>query len=124
MRIHFDLDKANIRPDVLKTLDSIVVVMKKNIELTIVINGYCDWRGTAQYNQALSEQRSASVVAYLASKGIDKKRMQPNGYGKTKFTNMCSEGVECTDYEQQQNRRVEMWFPAPKTIATTSAVNK
>ncbi|HWY98392.1 MAG TPA: OmpA family protein [Bacteroidia bacterium] len=124
MSIHFDLDKATIRPDAIKMLDSIVAVMKNNPEISLNVNGYCDWRGTVLYNQVLSEQRSASTVNYLVSKGIGRKRMLPKGYGKTKFLNMCSEGVECTDIEQEKNRRAEMWFTTAKTVAIISAQNK
>ena len=121
MSIHFDLDKAAIRPEAATRLDSIVKVMQQNPEISLTVNGYCDWRGTTLYNQVLSENRSDATVDYLVSKGIDKKRMIAKGYGKTKFLNMCTEGVECTDLEQAQNRRAEMMFTTPKTVTVTSS---
>jgi len=120
MSIHFDLDLATIRPEAAKRLDSIAKVMEQNPDLILTVNGYCDWRGTTIYNQVLSEKRSAATVDYIASKGIDKKRMLAKGYGKTKFLNMCTEGVECTDMEQEKNRRAEMSFSTPKATTVTS----
>jgi outer membrane protein OmpA-like peptidoglycan-associated protein len=120
MPIHFDYDKAIIRNDAAKTLDSIVLILRRNPKLSLNVNGYCDARGTLPYNQILSNQRSVAAVNYIISKGIDKKRMFPKGYGKTNFVNRCLDGVSCSDNEQEQNRRVEMLFMNNKSklIAT------
>jgi len=120
MRIPFDFNRSNIRPDAARTLDSIAIVLHKNRNLNMMVNGYCDSRGTYPYNQTLSEQRSKATVKYLVSKGIAKKRLVPKGYGKTKFLNQCSDGVVCTDDQQEVNRRVEMWFTPTKTEAVST----
>jgi len=120
MRIPFDFNKSNIRPDAARILDSIAKVLRKTPGVSMTVNGYCDSRGTFPYNQTLSEQRSKATVNYLVSKGIAKKRLVPKGYGKTKFLNQCSDGVVCTDDEQEVNRRVEMWFMPAKAITVSS----
>ncbi len=120
MRIPFDFNKSNIRPDAAIILDSIIAVMHANPGLRMNVNGYCDSRGTYPYNQVLSEQRSKATVTYMVSKGIARKRLTPKGYGKTKFLNGCSDGVTCTDTEEGVNRRVEMWFMPVKTVAVSS----
>ncbi len=122
-RVHFDFDKYNIRPDAEVTLDSVVSLMKKYPEVKILLNGYCDSRGSIAYNIVLSSERSKSALNYLAAKGISKTRMSPKGYGKTHYLNRCSEGVTCSDFEHQENRRVEVIYENYKNTAT-SLVNK
>jgi outer membrane protein OmpA-like peptidoglycan-associated protein len=120
MRVHFDFNKYEIRPGDAKTLDSIIVILRKNPDMNLTVNGYCDWRGTIPYNQTLSDYRSTAIVNYMVSKGISKRRMLPKGYGKTNFMNTCTDGVSCSDAEQEVNRRAEMWFMPAKTGAVSS----
>ena len=121
--IHFDFDKYAIRPDAAHVLDSIARLMKKNSQMVIDLNGYCDSRGTVPYNETLSVHRSQAAENYLASKGISRSRMVPKGYGKTHFVNKCVENVPCTDDEQEQNRRVEMQFSNSKKSNVVSSDN-
>jgi outer membrane protein OmpA-like peptidoglycan-associated protein len=118
--IHFDFDKYAIRPDAAHVLDSIASLMKKNSQMVIDLNGYCDSRGTVPYNETLSVHRSEAAENYLVSKGINRSRMKPRGYGKTHFVNKCVENVPCTDNEQEQNRRVEMPFTNSKKAIVSS----
>lgn len=120
IRIHFDFDKYNIRPGDAKILDSVAIYMDRNPGLHVNLNGYCDSRGTYQYNMVLSNKRSNSAENYLAAKGISRKRMHPKGYGKTNFINRCTDGVICSDIEQEQNRRVEILFTPPKNGIVSS----
>jgi outer membrane protein OmpA-like peptidoglycan-associated protein len=70
--------------------------------MRIEISGHTDNKGSAQYNQTLSESRSKSVVDYLISKGIAKERLEYKGYGLTQpmASNDNEEG-------RQLNRRTE-----------------
>jgi OOP family OmpA-OmpF porin len=101
--VHFDFDKANIRPEDAAILDEAVDVLKQNPNVTIDVNGYCDAIGTVRYNQRLSERRANAVAMYLEDHGIDSKRLIPQGFGKTDFvaTNKTADG-------RAQNRRVEL----------------
>jgi len=107
-KVYFDFDRYNIRPDAAIILDSIARAMKENTGMKVVINAYCDSRGSYSYNQVLSERRAESTVNYLANKGINRKRMVGTGYGKTHFVNKCADGVVCTSDEHALNRRSEM----------------
>ena len=51
--------------------------------LKIEIGGHTDSKGSDEYNMKLSQGRAESAVAYLVKNGIDKKRVQPKGYGRT-----------------------------------------
>jgi outer membrane protein OmpA-like peptidoglycan-associated protein len=56
----------------------------------------------------LSKNRAKSCVDYIISKGISKNRIFAQGFGETKLTNNCSNGVPCTKDEHQKNRRTEV----------------
>ena len=101
--VHFDFDKAKIRPDAEPILDEAADILKQNPNVTVEVNGYCDAIGTVAYNLKLSQRRSAAVVNYLEGKGIPGDRLEPHGYGKTDFvaSNKTAEG-------RAQNRRVEL----------------
>lgn len=100
--VFYDFDKATLRPESAKELDALSVLMKENPALRIEIGSHTDDRGAEEYNQQLSEARAASVVAYLAGKGIAPGRMVAKGYGET--TPIATNG---TEEGRQQNRRTE-----------------
>ena len=73
--------------------------------INIEIQSHTDSRGSAESNRSLSQRRAQSVVDYLVSKGITRKRLVARGYGETRLTNRCKDGVSCSDSEHQANRR-------------------
>ncbi|HWB62702.1 MAG TPA: OmpA family protein, partial [Chitinophagales bacterium] len=109
--IYYDLDKWYIRPDAAKELDKLVKVLKDNPTLEIELSSHTDCRATAKYNQLLSSRRAEAAVAYIASQGVDAKRMIAAGYGESRLVNKCacegSYAVPCTEEEHQENRRTE-----------------
>lgn len=109
--IYYDLDKWYIRPDAAKELDKLVKVLQDNPTLEIELSSHTDCRATAKYNASLSSKRAESAVQYIASQGVDIKRMIAAGYGESRLVNKCEcEGtvaVPCTDEEHQENRRTE-----------------
>ena len=58
---------------------------------------------TRRINQILSENRAKSVMDYLITKGIDKKRLKATGYGDTKPVIADAQ----TEEDHQKNRRTE-----------------
>ncbi|RRB04563.1 flagellar motor protein MotB [Larkinella rosea] len=105
--IYYDLDKWTIRSDASRELDKLVATMQKYPSLTVELRSHTDSRGDAVYNRYLSAQRANSVVSYLASKGISRKRMVAAGYGESLLLNNCTNDVDCTEAEHQRNRRTE-----------------
>jgi len=82
-RIHFALGSAVINDASKPTLDTIVVAMKTS-EVHVAIEGHTDARGTADYNQTLSERRANAVKAYLEAAGIAPRRLRPVGFGASR----------------------------------------
>lgn len=79
--ITFDVDKANIKPEYQPILDEAASTLKAKPDVKVVITGYTDNTGAADYNMGLSERRAKSVMEYFASKGIAANRMQAVGRG-------------------------------------------
>lgn len=105
--IYYDFDKATIREDASKDLLKLVQFLEDNPKLKIELNSHTDARGTAKYNDNLSQARADSVIKFLITKGINPNRLIAKGYGETKLVNGCEDGVNCTEAEHQQNRRTE-----------------
>jgi OOP family OmpA-OmpF porin len=98
----FEVNKADLRPQVFPALDNAVEVMMKNPDLKVEIQGHTDSTGPAAYNQALSERRARSVYDYLVERGVPSGRLIIKGYGLTRpaYPNTTKEG-------RAKNRRVE-----------------
>lgn len=103
--IYYDLDKADIRPDAAKVLDSLATILTNNPTLVIELASHTDSRSDEAYNLKLSQRRAQSCVDYLVKKGIAKARLQAVGYGESKLINDCADGVDCTEEQHQENRR-------------------
>lgn len=82
--IFYDFDKATLRPESKTSLDELVKLLNENPNVTIELSAHCDYKGSAEYNKALSQRRAESVVNYLIEKGIARERLTPVGYGKEK----------------------------------------
>jgi peptidoglycan-associated lipoprotein len=80
--IHFDYDKADIRPSDQALLDRKAAIMAANPTLRVRIAGNADERGSDEYNLALGNRRAAAAKRYLAGKGIDESRIEVISYGE------------------------------------------
>jgi outer membrane protein OmpA-like peptidoglycan-associated protein len=105
--IYYDFDKWNIRPDAAVELDKLVKILVDNPTISIELGSHTDSRGTAQYNETLSQKRAEAAVEYIISRGIDASRITAKGYGENVPVNECVYGAKCTDEQFQMNRRTE-----------------
>lgn len=79
--VRFDTNKATLTMTAQENLDKLVPVFKQYPNTNIVIFGYTDSTGPADYNLTLSGQRAASVKQYLGTKGISTSRISTEGMG-------------------------------------------
>jgi len=104
--IFFEYDKSTITPQASAELDKVVFVMTRFPNVKIKIESHTDSRGKDAYNRKLSDDRAKSTQTYILSKGIDSSRIQSAiGYGESRLTNKCANGVKCTEEEHLANRR-------------------
>jgi OOP family OmpA-OmpF porin len=106
-KIQFEYDKAIILPVSHGILDEVVKVMNDNPHVKKVrVEGHAsdEGRGDAanEYNKRLSDSRAKAVMEYLASKGVDKARLESVGYGVDKPV-----AGNDTEEGREKNRRVE-----------------
>ena len=80
--VYFAFDSSSLNAEAVAALDSQAAWLKKNPKVNAVVNGYCDKRGTAEYNLALGERRAEAVKQYLVSQGVCEKRLSTVSYGK------------------------------------------
>ena len=105
--IYYDFDKDFIRKESEPQLNKVLKFLSENPTAIVEISSHTDARASFEYNIDLSQRRANSVVNWLIAKGIPKERMKPVGYGETMVLNGCVDGVKCTEFEHQRNRRTE-----------------
>ena len=77
--------------------------MQERPDARFVVEGHTDAQGEDAYNLKLSEDRAASVVAWLAEHGVDAARLTPQGFGESRPV-----ADNATETGRQLNRRVEV----------------
>jgi peptidoglycan-associated lipoprotein len=96
----FDYDTYDIRNDAQGVLAKDASFLVSHPDIKVVIGGYCDERGSNEYNLALGQNRADAAKNALVQAGVAANRIRGVSYGKEKP--FCSESTEeCW----QQNRR-------------------
>ncbi len=96
----FDYDTYDIRSDAQATLSRDASYLAGHPGVKVAIGGYCDERGSNEYNLALGQSRADAAKNALVTAGVATNRIRVVSYGKEKP--FCSESTEeCW----QQNRR-------------------
>ena len=81
-RVFFDYDSSELDADAQELLQDQVAWLKQHSNVSVIIEGHCDERGTREYNLALGEKRAQSVKNYLISLGVSEARVSTISYGK------------------------------------------
>jgi peptidoglycan-associated lipoprotein len=100
--VFFDYDSYSVRPDAQSTITQDASFLQSHPNAKILIAGYCDDRGSEEYNLALGQNRANSAKTALTQAGVDASRIRTISYGKEKQF--------CTQEEEscwQQNRRAQ-----------------
>ena len=100
-RIYFAQDSAKLDSVAMATLDNQAAWLNRNPSWLIKLQGFADDSGSESKMKTLSQQRADATMAYLASKGVDARRMWARGYGNDREVRDCTER-SC----KVQNRRV------------------
>jgi len=104
---YFDYDKSDIRSDARDALTRDATLLKQifaqDPQFTVVVEGHCDERGSAEYNLALGDRRASSARDFLVQLGVPSDRLKTISYGK--------ERPQCTEANEscwQRNRRAHL----------------
>ena len=90
--IFFDYDTADLRSDAQATLAKDASYLVAHPDIKVVIGGYCDERGSDEYNLALGQNRANSAKTALINAGVAANRIRVISYGKEKP--FCTESTE------------------------------
>ncbi len=104
---YFDYNQHTLRSDAISTLaaDSkeLAEILQQYPGYKLKIEGYCDERGSAEYNVALGDARAKAAKDYLVNAGVSANQLDTVSYGK--------ENPVCTEHDEscwQKNRRVHI----------------
>ena len=101
--VNFKAGSAELIPSSLKTLDNAIAGLKRNAKAKVEIEGHTSSEGSDELNQTLSEERAASVRAYMIKKGISPDRVTAVGYGPSR-----PKADNSTEAGRKANRRIEI----------------
>ena len=114
--ILFGFDQSNLSDDAKTSLNKLVKILNDYPDTNIEVQGHTDSKGSAAYNQDLSERRANTVSVYLDGKNIKAGRLSIKGFGESapKYENDTAEG-------RTENRRVEFLITANDKMKAEAA---
>jgi peptidoglycan-associated lipoprotein len=74
--VFFGFDQYNVNASERPKISEIAEFMKSNVKARLLIEGYCDWKGTPDYNKSLGDRRATTVKQYLVELGCDGNRIE------------------------------------------------
>ncbi|MGA2215159.1 MAG: OmpA family protein [Bryobacteraceae bacterium] len=103
----FDYDMSEIRADGRDALTRDAALLKQIFQqdpnFSVVVEGHCDERGSAEYNLALGDRRATAAKDFLVQLGVPADHLKTISYGK--------ERPQCTEASEdcwQKNRRAHL----------------
>ncbi len=82
--VFFAFDDYSLSDEAMATLGENARIIKEHPEVTYLIEGHCDERGTVEYNLALGEKRAKAVRDYLVAIGVPASQLRITSYGEEK----------------------------------------
>jgi len=114
--VNFEFNKSSLTINAKTILDQVADALVARPDIKVEVDGHTDAKGSDSYNQQLSEKRAASVMRYLAGKGVEAARMTAVGFGETQPV-----ADNETDEGRELNRRVELKVLESNGGVTTEA---
>jgi peptidoglycan-associated lipoprotein len=95
--VYFGFDSSSISASERAKLQQAADYLEANPSHHLLIEGHCDWYGTAEYNLALGDRRAGSVSNYLGTLGITPLRIETLSKGSLEATSGLSKGEASED---------------------------
>ncbi|MBE0474102.1 OmpA family protein [Rhodoferax sp.] len=99
----FGTDLSRLTADGMRSAQKLANVLQQNPQRNVLIEGFTDSTGAADYNQGLSERRAGAVRTALLELGVARERIDMRGYGES-FPVAANDSAA----NRQLNRRVEI----------------
>ena len=100
--VYFDFDQSAIKASEREKLKAAKDYLDKNPGYRLLLEGHCDWRGTAEYNLGLGDRRAAATKKYLLSLGVAADRLETLSKGSLEAAKNADEATAAKD------RRVDL----------------
>ncbi|MBM3852967.1 MAG: flagellar motor protein MotB [Verrucomicrobia bacterium] len=107
----FDFDKSDIKASEREKLKAAKEYLEKNPTFRLLLEGHCDWRGTAEYNLGLGDRRAAATRKHLQSLGVAAERLETLSKGSLEAAKNADEATMAKD------RRVDLIVVNPAAAA-------
>ena len=110
--VYFDFDKSDIKAPERTKLQAAKEYLAKNPTYRLLLEGHCDWRGTAEYNLGLGDRRANAARKYLQSIGVAVDKVETLSKGSLEAAKNADDAAMAKD------RRVELVIVNPKPLAS------
>jgi peptidoglycan-associated lipoprotein len=100
--VYFEFDKSTLSVAERAKLAKAADYLKTNATRRVLVEGHCDWRGTAEYNLGLGERRAKAAKTYLASLGVEDSRIATVSKGDLEAV------TNGTDDQMKEDRRADL----------------
>lgn len=115
--VFFETDKFSISNSEKQKLDKFISSLDTSQIYSISIYGYCDDRGSINYNQALSEKRANSIKTFFLSNGFESEKIKTiSGKGEIELPPISNEKIGAI---RSKNRRVSIAINNPELEVTS-----
>jgi len=95
--VYFDFDRYNVKDAERSKLQAAKDYLDKNPQYRILLEGHCDWRGTAEYNLALGDRRAGAAKKYLIAIGVPAAKIETLSKGSEEASKNADEGTMAKD---------------------------
>ena len=102
-RLRFETGSATLAPESEGQLRNLAAILGAYPEVHAKIGGYTDSTGNDDANKTLSENRARNVMNQLVALGVDKGRLESEGYGEEHPV-----ASNATEAGRAQNRRIAL----------------
>ncbi len=99
--VYFNKGRYSLSPETQEILKRKALWLMKNPDLTVLLEGHTDERGTKEYNFALGDLRAGAVKSFLIRQGIESPRLIAVSYGNERPIDTSK-----TEKDREKNRRV------------------
>jgi peptidoglycan-associated lipoprotein len=100
--VYFDFDQSGIKGSERSKLDAAKAYLDANPTARLLLEGHCDWKGTAEYNLGLGDRRANAAKEYLTTSGVSADKLEVLSKGDL-------DAVENADeVTQAKDRRVDL----------------
>jgi peptidoglycan-associated lipoprotein len=100
--VYFSFNESSIKPDERAKLQAAKDYLAKNPTNRLLLEGHCDWRGTAEYNLGLGDRRANAAKKYLVTLGVDAGKLETLSKGSEEATKNGD------DETMKKERRVDL----------------